>query len=222
MRSLPTQGQCDKFVIGVYDGTRGETMLYILVVAFLRLLVRLVFRVRVEGKLHIPKEGAVVLAANHRSLWDPVFVTIASHRPVHFMAKEELFRIPVLGFLLPYLKAFPVRRGENDRKAIRQALSVLHQGSVLGIFVEGTRNKDKGANKVLPLKHGAAMLASRSEASIVPVAIKRIKRQITITVGQPLTPHWHSAERKALYGMISQNLQEVLSQMLEPMPQPQS
>lgn len=195
-------------------------MLYILVVALLRLLVPLVFRVRVEGKLHIPKEGAVVLAANHRSLWDPVFVTLASHRPVHFMAKEELFRIPVLGFLLPYLKAFPVRRGENDRKAIRQALSVLHQGSVLGIFVEGTRNKDEGTNQVLPLKHGAAMLASRSEASIVPVAIKRIKRQITITVGQPLTPHWHSAERKALYGMISQNLQEVLSQMLEPMPQP--
>lgn len=193
-------------------------MLYILVVAALRFLVPLIFRVRVEGNLHIPQEGAVVLAANHRSLWDPVFVTLASRRPVHFMAKEELFRIPILGFLLPYLKAFPVRRGENDRKAIRQALSVLHQGSVLGIFVEGTRNKDE-VGKILPLKHGAAMLASRSEASIVPVAIQRIKRRITVTVGQPLTPHWQLADRKARYEIISQNLQEVLSQMLEPLPQ---
>ncbi|NMB45696.1 MAG: 1-acyl-sn-glycerol-3-phosphate acyltransferase [Firmicutes bacterium] len=193
-------------------------MLYILVVAALRLLVPLIFRVRIEGNLHIPREGAVVLAANHRSLWDPVFVTLASRRPVHFMAKEELFRVPVLGFLLPYLNAFPVRRGQSDRKAIRQALSVLNDGSVLGIFVEGTRNKDQTSN-VLPLKHGAAMLASRSEASIVPVAIQRIKRRITIKVGQPLIPHWQFEERRARYEMISQNLQDVLSQMLEPVPQ---
>jgi len=193
-------------------------MLYILVVAALRLLVPLIFRIRVEGDLHIPREGAVVLAANHRSLWDPVFVTLASRRPVYFMAKEELFRIPILGFLLPYLNAFPVRRGENDRKAIRKALSVLHQGSVLGIFVEGTRNKDQ-TGKIGPLKHGAAMLASKSEASIVPVAIQRMKRQITIRVGQPLTPHWQLLDRRTRYQIISETLQEVLSQMLEPLPQ---
>ena len=195
-------------------------MLYILVVAALRLLVPLFFRVRIEGNTHIPHEGAVVLAANHRSFWDPVFVTLASHRPVHCMAKEELFRIPIFGFLLPYLKAFPVSRGKHDRKAIRRALSVLHEGSVLGIFVEGTRNKDARVATMLPLKHGAAMLASKSEARIVPVAIQRMKRRITIRVGQPLIDNWQSEDRRARYEMINSRLQEALYQMLEPVPQP--
>lgn len=191
-------------------------MVYWLVVAAFRLFVPLVFRVRIEGSLQIPEKGAVVLAANHRSLWDPVFVVMASHRPVHFMAKDELFRVPILGFLLPYLKAFPVRRGANDRDAIRRALSVLNQGNVLGIFVEGTRSKN---NEVMPLKRGAAMLASRSEASIVPVAIQRVKRRITIKIGTPLAPHSQVADRRSSYEMISQGLQEALIRMLEPVPQ---
>ncbi|NMB24874.1 MAG: 1-acyl-sn-glycerol-3-phosphate acyltransferase [Firmicutes bacterium] len=191
-------------------------MVYWLVVAIFRLFVPLLFRVRIEGGLQIPEKGAVVLAANHRSLWDPVFVVMASHRPVHFMAKDELFRTPILGFLLPYLKAFPVRRGENDREAIRNALSVLNQGNVLGIFVEGTRNK---GNEVMPLKRGAAMLASRSEATIIPVAIQRVKRRITVKIGAPLSTEGQMASRKTSYESISRGLQEALIRMLEPVPQ---
>lgn len=191
-------------------------MIYWLVVAIFRLFVPLLFRVRIEGGLQIPETGAVVLAANHRSLWDPVFVVMASHRPVHFMAKEELFRTPGLGLLLPHLKAFPVRRGENDREAIRNALAVLHQGNVLGIFVEGTRNK---GNEVMPLKRGAAMLASRSEATIIPVAIQRVKRRITVKFGAPLSTAGHVTSRRTGYELVSQGLQEALIQMLEPVPQ---
>ena len=194
-------------------------MLYILVVAALRLLVPLIFRIQIEGRLHIPKEGAVVLAANHKSLWDPIFVVMASRRPVHFMAKEELFRVPVLGRILPHLKAFPVRRGDNDRNAIRQALSVLREGSVLGIFVEGTRNRNDNGEKLLPLKPGAAMLASKANAHIVPVAIQRMKRRITVKIGQPLNLPPQLAERKERYEKISKALHEALSQMLEPLPQ---
>ena len=190
-------------------------MIYLLVVAVLRLFVPLIFRVRVEGSAQIPKTGAVVLAANHRSLWDPVFVVLASQRPVHFMAKEELFRVPILGFFLPHLKAFPVRRGAHDREAIRRALSVLGQGNVLGIFVEGTRNKQES---IMPLKRGAAMLASRSDASIVPIAIQRIKRRITIRVGTPLMADWQTVDRKSTYELINQHLQEALMHMLEPVP----
>ena len=194
-------------------------MLYVLVVAAFRRPVPLIFQIHIEGNGHIPKEGAVVLAANHKSLWDPIFVVMASRRPVHFMAKEELFKIPVLGRLLPYLKAFPVRRGDNDRTAIRQALSVLREGSVLGIFVEGTRNKDEEGGTLLPLKPGAAMLASKANAHIVPVAIQRMKRRITIKIGQPLTLPPQLAERKERYELISKTLHEALSQMLEPLPQ---
>ena len=93
----------------------GEMMLYVLVVAALRLLVPLIFQIHIEGKVHIPKEGAVVLEPTTRACGTPIFVVMASRRPVHFMAKEEFFRIPILGRILPHLKAFPVRRGDNDR-----------------------------------------------------------------------------------------------------------
>lgn len=191
-------------------------MIYWMVIAILKVFVRLLFRVRIEGRGELPKMGAVVLAANHRSLWDPVFLVIASRRPVHFMAKDELFRTPFLGQLLPHLKAFPVRRGENDRTAIRSALSVLRQGNVLGIFVEGTRNKD---GNIMPLKRGAAMLASRTEATIIPVAIKRVKRRITIKFGAPLSPKKHMASRRSTYELISEGLQDALTRLLEPIPQ---
>ena len=191
-------------------------MIYWFVIGLLKLFTRVIFRVKIEGYSGLPLRGPVVLAANHISLWDPILVAAASRRPVHFMAKEELFRAPVLGKLLPHLKAFPVRRGENDRDAIRSALAVLSKGGVLGIFVEGTRNKGQ---EVMPLKRGAAMLASRGEATIIPVAIQRVKRRITIKFGTPLTPQGPLVNRRTAYELVSRGLQEALINMLEPVPQ---
>ncbi|HHX02291.1 MAG TPA: 1-acyl-sn-glycerol-3-phosphate acyltransferase [Firmicutes bacterium] len=153
------------------------------------ILVKLWFRFTVVGKENIP-ETAAVLVANHASMFDPVILGVAVNRPVHFMAKAELFRTPVSSWFFGKLHAFPVRRGEFDRNAIRSALEVLAHGQLLGIFPEGTRNKGE---ELLPLHSGAALLASRAQAPIVPIVIKgsgkyRFRQRIEVLIGSPIIP----------------------------------
>lgn len=94
---------------------------------------------KVYGEAHIPKTGAFIMASNHASYFDPPLVgTAVHHRLIHFMAKEELFHNPLMGWFLRYVKTFPVHRGRVDRKAMAEALRVLKEGEVLGIFPEGT------------------------------------------------------------------------------------
>jgi len=142
---------------------------------------------RVEGRDNLPAEGGAILCSNHISWWDPPLVGCVVKRRVHFMAKEELFKIPILGSILPALGAFPVRRGTPDRSAIRQALQVLKDGQVLGIFPEGTRSKTGHLQKAEP---GTALLAIKSQAPLVPVAILgpyRLFRPIRVRIGAPFT-----------------------------------
>lgn len=120
-----------------------------------------------EGVEKLPPNGPVIVASNHVSNWDPIIVGIALTRPVHFMAKVELFNNIILGKLLSALHAFPVKRGAADRRAIRQALDLLQQGEVVGIFPEGARQKIKPDAQV---HAGVAMLALKSGAEVVPVA----------------------------------------------------
>lgn len=122
---------------------------------------------KVEGLEHLPDEGAVIIAANHVSNWDPIMVAMAINRPVHFMGKAELFNHKILGKLLTALNAFQVKRGSADRHAIRHALRILEEGKVLGIFPEGTRNNNGLAIKA---QSGMAFLALKSGAVIIPVA----------------------------------------------------
>lgn len=153
---------------------------------FFRSIFSLVFRWQVIGREHIPKEGPVILCANHISLWDPPLLGSGIERQVFFMAKEELFRIPVLSFLITKFGAFPVKRGAGDRAAIRSTLKLLEEGKILGIFPEGTRSK---TGEVGAGMHGAAMFALKSQAAVVPVAIigpYRWFRPITIVYGKPI------------------------------------
>ncbi|MCR4399974.1 MAG: lysophospholipid acyltransferase family protein [Syntrophomonadaceae bacterium] len=169
------------------------------------------FRWRVEGEEHIPRTGPVILAANHLSNWDPILVGAACSRPVHFMAKEEMFRSRWLAWLLTRIHAFPVRRGSADRRALRTALDRLAQGEVLGIFPEGTRSKTGELARPQP---GIAMLALRSGAPVVPVACigsDRVlplgwKRPLLVRVGEPIC-------YEELYGTrLSAPLMETVSQ----------
>lgn len=121
----------------------------------------------------MPRQGPLIVAINHLSLLDPILVGAALPRPVHFMAKEELFRYPLLGLLLRWVRAFPVRRGEADREAIASGLRILQAGGVVGIFPEGTRSLD---GRLLSLQGGTAFLALKSGAPIVPVAISGTER----------------------------------------------
>ncbi|WP_183251142.1 lysophospholipid acyltransferase family protein [Anoxybacteroides tepidamans] len=144
------------------------------------------YRVEVIGIEHFPKEGGVLLCSNHISNLDPPIVGITAPRPIYFMAKEELFRVPVLKKLLPPLHAFPVKRGMSDRQALRTGLEVLKQGHVLGIFPEGTRSKDGKLKKGLS---GVGFFALRTDAQVVPCAIigpYRPLKKLKVVYGAPI------------------------------------
>ncbi|MCS7192539.1 MAG: 1-acyl-sn-glycerol-3-phosphate acyltransferase [Armatimonadetes bacterium] len=123
---------------------------------------------KVEGSERLPSKGSVIIASTHTATLDPVILGCSFSRPLTFMAKEELFRFPPFASLIRALGAFPVKRGEPDRRALRKALSLLKQGHCLVIFPEGTRNPDWQLR--LP-EMGFALLAAWSKAPVLPVAI---------------------------------------------------
>ena len=140
------------------------------------------------GEENIPKEGKLILCCNHLSNWDPVLLLLKQPRNIAFMSKEELFRFKPLGAILRVFHAFPVARGKGDTGALDNAVKAVEQGEILGIFPEGTRSKD---GKLLRFKSGAALIAARTGATVIPCGIDRpIKafRRATITIGQPITP----------------------------------
>ncbi|MFY0543034.1 lysophospholipid acyltransferase family protein [Brevibacillus sp. H7] len=151
-----------------------------------RMFFSALYRWQVIGAEHIPKEGPVILCANHISLLDPPLLGSGIERQVHFMAKEELFRIPVISFLIKKFGAFPVKRGASDRTAIRTALKILEEGKIFGIFPEGTRSKTGELGPGLP---GVGMFALKSEAVVIPVAIigpYKLFRPVKIVYGEPI------------------------------------
>ena len=146
---------------------------------FLRKLFRGVFRVgwrwKVKGLENFPMQGPVIVVSNHVSLADPIALGAALPRPIFFMAKEELFQYPVLGNICERLGAFPVRRGQADRNAIRRALELLEEGNVLGLFPEGSRSK---TGELLKPQPGVAMIALKARVPVVPVACRGTERNL--------------------------------------------
>lgn len=132
----------------------------------LRMFFAVVYRLETRGLSNIPDGGAVILCSNHISNLDPPVVGIPLERKVHYMAKQELFNVPVLGWLITQLGAFPVKRGGVSKDSIRMAINMLKAGNVIGVFPEGTRKNAGGMGK-----KGAAMLALKSEATVIPVAV---------------------------------------------------
>ena len=165
-------------------------MLYRVLRAIVRSLMALLYPYKLAGLENVPKEGPVVLCSNHISNLDPPLLGITNTRQVHFMAKEELFRVPVLGGVIHRLGAFPVKRGAGDLKSLKTAIQLLQNGKVVGIFPEGTRSK---TGEMRDFHVGAALIALKGKAPIVPVSITgpfRLFRPVKITYGSPidLTP----------------------------------
>jgi 1-acyl-sn-glycerol-3-phosphate acyltransferase len=131
-------------------------------------LTRAFVPLRVYGKERIPPEGGVVLAFNHFSWIDPPAFGSASPRTIYFMAKMEAHRVPGLGQLIRTFGTFSVRRGESDREAVRMMREVVRDGHALGLFAEGTRQRNGVPGKVQP---GAAMAAVQERVPVVPAAI---------------------------------------------------
>lgn len=154
----------------------------------IRLAARLFLGLRETGREYIPRTGAVILAANHISDWDPPVLGMASSRVPYYMAKSELFRKPLASFLLHKLGAFPVNRTGIDTAAIRTSLSILSQGGILAMFPEGTRNRRGLLGKA---KNGIALIAKRSGAPIVPAYISGTMSRsggFRVAFGPPVSP----------------------------------
>jgi 1-acyl-sn-glycerol-3-phosphate acyltransferase len=154
-------------------------------------LVQVFARLRVYGTERVPLEGGLVIAANHFSWIDPPAVGAASPRTVYFMAKIEAHRVPGLGELLRSFGAFPVRRGESDRDAVRLMRQIVREGHALGMFVEGTRQRSGVPGTVQP---GAAMVALTEGVPLIPIAVHGSQRwrvgnfaPVSAAWGEPLT-----------------------------------
>lgn len=161
-------------------------MLYNLICFICRVVLVLLRRWEVRGLDNLPTEGGLVLMANHTSYWDPPAVACAVSRKVYFIAKAELFKIPLLGAAMRVTGMIPLKRGKSDRDAIRAALKRLREGQIVGIFPEGTRNSGDG---LLEPHLGAAMLAFRAGVPMLPVAVggaRGVVGKITVSIGKPM------------------------------------
>jgi 1-acyl-sn-glycerol-3-phosphate acyltransferase len=142
--------------------------LYALVRGIVVPIFRVYFRMRVQGAENVPKEGAAILTANHKSFWDSFFLGVCTRRHLRFMAKTELIQARY-GRLLVRLGAFPVKRGEADADALETSREVLRQGGLLALFPEGTRIREP--DELGDPKRGAGRLALEFGAPLVPAAI---------------------------------------------------
>jgi 1-acyl-sn-glycerol-3-phosphate acyltransferase len=170
------------------------------------------FRGRVYGIENVPQSGPLVVVSNHASYFDPPILSACLRRPVSYMAKEELFAIPVFNQAIRLYGAYPVKRGSADRSAIRAALTQLENGWAVGVFLQGMRTPDGR----IPLpKLGAAMIAAKTQTSLLPVSLwgtEGILRKgssipqpvpITVRIGEPIAPP-QSSDRESLEAVTQQ------------------
>lgn len=184
-------------------------MFYYVAIFFLRIYIYLLYKVEVIGKENIPKEGQVVVCANHISGIDPITVAVTMKRSICFMGKKQLFDNFILGKILYGLNAFPVdRESKGDFQAYKKAISVLKEGKVLGIFFQGTRSKGIEDSSI---KQGVAMFALNGNAPIVPVNISgtyKFRKKIKIIYGKPI-PIKDYKDKKVKRDVLNQLTNEV-------------
>jgi 1-acyl-sn-glycerol-3-phosphate acyltransferase len=190
-----------------------------LINGLLRLLYLLLFRLDVAGKENVPPTGPLILMINHIDALDPFLVVGSFPRAVTPMSKIEVFDLPLIGILARAYGAFPIRRGQVDTRALRQALQVLREGGVLLIAPEGTRSPTYGLQRG---KEGMALIAARSGAPIIPVGItgtentggywRRLQRApVRIAIGQPfrLEPGSEQVRRSLLRAMTDEAMYQL-------------
>lgn len=171
----------------------------------MRAVARWLFRFTVVGAERLPVSGAAVIVANHESWLDPIIVPLALPRKPAFLAMEELWRMPVVGLVMRVYGplAIPLNRGAVDATALKRSLRALQGGALLIVFPEGGISP---SGELRPFHRGAAMLAARAGAPIVPVAIHGTaealplgrmmprRRPITVRIGTPIWPASHQRE----------------------------
>lgn len=172
------------------------------------------YRFEIIGAENFPAEGGILLCSNHIHALDPPVVGMTAPRTVHFMAKEELFKAPILGPILPKVNAFPVKRGMSDREALRTALKILKNGDVVGLFPEGTRSTDGVLKKGLS---GAGFFALRGNADVMPCAIigpYKAFRKVKVVYGEPIRME-PFRERKASVDEVTEAIMSSIQKILD-------
>lgn len=165
------------------------TFFYWFALNITRLVRPLLWRVRYTGQENIPAQGGYVVACNHRSFPDPILLAHGFRRQIAFIAKGELFKVPVLGMVLRWLRMIPIERGAGDMSAVDKAIQQLEEGGLLGIFPEGTRSPTE---KPLRFKSGMAHMAKTAHVGVIPCAVvfrgaMRWMTQVEIRIGKPIS-----------------------------------
>ena len=158
---------------------------------FSKILFNIIFKyyynVSIIGKENIPKEGATILAGNHKNIFDPCLTFISTNRQIHYMAKKECFDKKIIGWTFRRIGCVPVDKFNSNYSSVKSTLSILSDGGIVGIFPEGTRNKTN--NFLLPFKTGAVSMAQKTNAYVVPFAItgdyKFRSKNLKIRFGKP-------------------------------------
>ena len=183
-------------------------------------LAKVAFRLEAHGQEHVPMSGPTLVVANHSSVLDPPLVGAASPRTLHFMAKAELFDLPLFGRFIHALNARPVRREGHDASALRAALKLLDEGKALLVFPEGTRGEEDVLREGKP---GAGMLAMLSGATVVPTFIRGSGRawprgskgprpaKVRIDFGKPLVFERPAGRNKEQYTIASREMMAAIA-----------
>ena len=199
-----------------------QTFIYSLVSYLIAFpIFRILFRGKTFGNSNVPIAGPLVVVANHGSDLDPPILGHALGRPISFMAKKELFLVPILSNIISACGAYPVKRGSTDREAIRSAINLLNKGNAIGLFLDGTRQINGRVNNPMA---GAALLAAKSGANLLPVAIVNSHRAwgksrwprlvpIHLRIGEPIPPP--KSRRKIDLAETTNQLKEIINSLLD-------
>jgi 1-acyl-sn-glycerol-3-phosphate acyltransferase len=178
------------------------------------------FRGRIYGAEHVPQTGPLLVVSNHASDFDPPIVSNCVRRPVAFMAKQELFQVPVLATLIRWYGAYPVNRGGSTRSAIKASIASLEAGWATGVFLQGTRTPD---GRITDPKLGAAMIASKTQVPLLPVSLWGTEKvivkgkmlpqmtPITVRIGEPIAPP--ASGDRAQITTVTEHCAEVINAM---------
>lgn len=182
------------------DRTRGALLMaawYRLAQLGCRLFCAVVFRYRTRGRANVPAQGAFILASNHQSYLDPVFLGVAVNRSLTYVARDSLFRYRLFALLIRSVNAVPIGRNKADIAGMRAIIARLRQGEAVCLYPEGTRTRD---GRIIPVKPGFGLLCRRSKVPVVPALIDggfecwpRFRRffypgAVTVWYGTPLPP----------------------------------
>lgn len=174
--------------------------------------IKIFYRVKLINKRVIPEKGPVLICANHPGKLDMFLIGCRLKRLARYMAKEELFRNPVLRFILNHVGAFPVRRGRADIRSVKKAINLLKEGHIVAMFPEGTRTRNKDKSRIR-IGGGAALMAVKASVPIIPVAVSenyRIFGKIKVIYGEPF---YLDADKNKKYS--SRELKQMSSEIMK-------